>query len=163
MNKIKHMSLVLPMDEDGIWLACKKAKSFGHGKYNGAGGKYVVPELLISGAEREMKEEFGITARQLEKVAELIFKGPAATDVDRVVHAYFARGLHFGERLCDEMGDLQHFPFHEIPYDGMWGTDLSWYVPTLAGLKVKGEYTFNPDETFTIDRLDFVKDFERQI
>ncbi len=76
-------TICLPIrDEREISLGLKLQK-VGAGLYNGYGGKRKGSETVEQTARRELKEEAGIEAEDLEKVAELTFLWPDKPDWTR--------------------------------------------------------------------------------
>lgn len=53
----------------------------------------------LSAAERELREETGITAREFEYMGPLY---PTCAYSNEVIHLYWAKGLSFGDRHLDE-------------------------------------------------------------
>lgn len=60
-NKVLTLLLVLNKEKNEILLGMKK-RGFGVGKWNGFGGKISSQETILEAAQRELKEEAGITA-----------------------------------------------------------------------------------------------------
>lgn len=64
-----------------------------------AGKLDYVGEDPLSAAERELREETGITAREFEYMGPLY---PTCAYSNEVIHLYWANGLSFGDRHLDE-------------------------------------------------------------
>ena len=76
--------------------------------------------LFRSAARRELREETGITARELLPLGPFY---PAAAYSDEVIWMYLARGLTFGEQQLDddEFLNLQAVPLEELARDVLAG------------------------------------------
>ena len=84
-------------------------------------GKLDAPdEDPLEAAQRELREETGITARELIPLGPFY---PAAAYSDEVIWMYLARGLTFGEQQLDddEFLNLQAVPLEELARDVLAG------------------------------------------
>lgn len=127
-----------------ILLAMKKV-GFGRGKWNGAGGRVEEGETIWDAMRREMKEEFGITQIELERVAEITFlfpEVPREKQLDRIVHVFITRKWE-GEPVESREMKPRWFPVKEIPYDEMWSDDYLWLPRVLQGEKITAKFSFD--------------------
>ncbi len=140
--------------EKELLLAMKK-RGFGQGKWNGVGGKLDLrkDKDILETAERELKEEVGIKAKILERVAILSFYFPYQKKWNQNVYVYFAKNWQGEPKETEEMRP-KWFKFSELPFDEMWSDDKFWLPKVLAGEKVKAEFIFKPGEI--IDSYKFI-------
>jgi 8-oxo-dGTP diphosphatase len=126
-----------------ILLGMKKT-GFGHGKYNGFGGKIKEGESVEQGAARELEEECGLIVKgsQLEHVGVLDFIFPANKALQHDVHIFVARAW-LGQAVETEEMKPKWFSLNEIPYKQMWQDDIYWLPKILAGEKVSGRVVFS--------------------
>ena len=88
--------------------------------YGLPGGLIEPGETPEEAARRELREETGITARELIPLGPFY---PAAAYSDEVIWMYLARGLTFGEQQLDddEFLNLQAVPLEELARDVLAG------------------------------------------
>jgi 8-oxo-dGTP pyrophosphatase MutT (NUDIX family) len=123
-----------------VCLAMKK-RGFGLGRWNGTGGKVTNEETIENAARRETKEEIGIDAKDISKVAELSFGFVNNPSWNQTVHVYFCSEWT-GEPTESEEMSPKWFPVPEIPYSSMWPDDIFWLPRVIAGEKIKASFTF---------------------
>ena len=136
-------TICLPIrDEREISLGLKLQK-VGAGLYNGYGGKKKDGETIEQTARRELKEEAGIDAEHLEKVAELTFLWPDKPDWDQLVHVYITRRWT-GEVYAAEPDKIlpEWIALDRVPYDKMMPADRHWLKRVLEGEKVKATFVY---------------------
>jgi 8-oxo-dGTP diphosphatase/2-hydroxy-dATP diphosphatase len=126
-----------------ILLGMKK-RGFGAGRYNGFGGKVEPAETIHEAAVRELKEEAGITVRDLDRVGVLTFTFDSNDDMLEV-HIFKATDFA-GEAGESEEMVPEWFALSRIPYDRMWSDDRIWLPYLLAGKKFTGAFHFDTDE-----------------
>lgn len=112
-------------------LLGKKNRGFGHGKWNGYGGKLENDECIFKGALRELHEESGLT---LDK-NDLIYLGyneykQKSDDFSRVVHIFTAEIVKGELKESEEMSEPCWFNFEAIPYENMW-PDSKYWLPLI--------------------------------
>jgi len=120
-----------------------KKTGYGHGKYNGFGGKLEAGETPAEAAVRELAEECGLTvdASQLELVGRLLFTFPANPEIDHDVHIYIVRAWQGAPAETSEMRPAW-FDVADIPYAEMWADDTYWLPAVLKGKKISGNVVF---------------------
>lgn len=123
-----------------VCLAMKK-RGFGVGRWNGVGGKVSEGETIEGAAVREAKEEIGVEAKGLKKVAELSFAFPANPSWDQMVHAYLVETWEGIPAESEEMSP-KWFAAKDIPFDGMWPDDIFWLPHVLEGKAVRAKFSF---------------------
>ena len=121
-----------------------KKRGFGAGKWNGFGGKVAQGEFVNEAAERELKEESGITAKELELMGNLIFEYPASGEEEIEVAVYRVNRFAGEPKESEEMKP-QWFSEDAIPYGDMWPDDKEWLPLFLQGHKFFGKFTFDKE------------------
>jgi len=113
-------------------LLQKKSQGFGVGKWNGPGGKKKPGETIIESGIREVKEETGITLKNLQKMGELEFIFVYNEKSNFLTHVFVCRDWE-GEPKDLGEGELKWFKIKDIPIDEMWDDDQYWLKPLLGG------------------------------
>ncbi len=134
-------TIVFPVRDDCIFLATKKRK-VGAGFLNGWGGKKKLGDVTIEDtARRELKEESGVTAQNLEKVAVVEFFEGCILIFE--CHIFFCHEWQ-GE-LCepDEMGKPELYELSGLPFDRMMDADKKWLSVVCAGQKIRAQVWYN--------------------
>ena len=128
-----------------VLMGLKKA-GFGLGKVTGFGGKVEPGETIVAAAAREMEEETGIhvSTQDLVPVARLTFRFPARPEWTQQVHVFFARSWQGRAVEGREMAPVW-FGVDSLPFDEMWQDGAHWLLPILAGRRIQGWFTFQPD------------------
>ncbi|BBN02616.1 8-oxo-dGTP diphosphatase [Marchantia polymorpha subsp. ruderalis] len=149
----KLLTLVIIHSDGKVLLGLKK-RGFGKGYYNGFGGKVEKGETIDQAAARELQEESGVTATDMEKRGILTFhfdNDPLAWEV----HVYYATKFLGEPCETDEMAPTW-FSVADIPYDVMWSDDPLWYPLLLAGQQFKGDFCFTNTTTLTSHTIEVV-------
>lgn len=137
----KKLTLAIIRRDSEVLLGMKK-RGFGAGKWNGFGGKVEPDETVEAAARRELREEAGIEAAELERIGILDFKFQGNPEILEV-HVF--RGERFsGEPREGEEMRPQWFDADAIPYGEMWPDDRLWLPLFLEGRKFKGRFLFGP-------------------
>jgi len=127
---------------DKLLLGMKK-RGFGEGWYNGFGGKLEEGESLEEAAFREMKEESGVIARNLNKVG--ILKFDFIDEREHLeVHVFHVTDYE-GEPVESEEMKPEWFHVDEIPFNKMWPDDIHWLPLFLEGNLFEGVFSFDKD------------------
>jgi 8-oxo-dGTP diphosphatase / 2-hydroxy-dATP diphosphatase len=122
-----------------ILLGMKK-RGFGEGKWNGFGGKVDESETLEEAAKRELEEEAGIEAAQLEKSGILNFEFRGSSEILEV-HVFKSESFSGEPKESEEMKPKWFF-IDEIPFREMWPDDIYWFPLFLRNKKFKGDFVF---------------------
>jgi 8-oxo-dGTP diphosphatase / 2-hydroxy-dATP diphosphatase len=119
-----------------------KKRGFGMGKWNGFGGKVDEGETIEEAAKRELFEEAGITAGNLEKLGVLDFSWKGKEDDVLQVHIFKVKEFS-GEPQEGEEMKPQWFDVDKIPFEKMWADDVYWFPLFLEGKEFKGRFMFD--------------------
>jgi 8-oxo-dGTP pyrophosphatase MutT (NUDIX family) len=144
---MKQATLSLLVKENEILLAMKK-RSFGIGKWNGAGGKFDPgkgDKTIVDAAARETKEEIGVDIKNPEKVGVMHFHFPYKPEWDQDVHLFLVKNWEGEPQESEEMAPAW-FSFDKIPYDKMWDDDKHWLPHILKGEKIEADFIFREGE-----------------
>ncbi len=149
-NPLRNSTLVFLIKRSGeqishICLAMKK-RGFGMNRWNGAGGKVEGEETIEQAAKRETKEEIGVEANTLSKIAELSFFFPHNAAWNQLVHVYFCESWN-GEPTESEEMRPEWFAVENIPFPDMWPDDIFWLPEALRGSLIRGTFTFGEKES----------------
>jgi 8-oxo-dGTP diphosphatase/2-hydroxy-dATP diphosphatase len=148
----KRLTLTLVRRGSHILLGMKK-RGFGEGRWNGFGGKVMQGETVEGAALRELHEEAGITAEQLEKVGVLDFQFTTRPDEELEVHV-FGAGKYTGEPCESEEMRPAWFSINALPYPDMWPDDIFWMPLYLAGKKFTGRFVFDAHDNILEQALE---------
>lgn len=148
----KFSTLVFLRKDDHVLLGLKK-RGFGEGKWNGIGGKPDRDESILDAAKRELQEEIGVVAKELEHVAKLSFSFDANADWNQTVYVFIVNSW-IGQPVETEEMHPQWFTIDSIPFDSMWEDDAYWLPPVLEGKKITGDFQFNADQKLSSHRVD---------
>ena len=124
-----------------------KKRGFGVGKWNGVGGKVKDGESVYEAMVRETFEEVGVTVKESQKVAELVFynyDGSNSLDANMLVDVYIATAWDGDPIESDEMAP-KWFDLSNLPYDQMWSDDRYWLPEILKGRRVRFSALFSGD------------------
>jgi 8-oxo-dGTP pyrophosphatase MutT (NUDIX family) len=146
--KIIEATLVLIYDADQILLGMKK-RGFGAGRWNGFGGKVKKNEKIHEAAQRELKEEIGVSVSHNDR---MFFRGRIdfsfENKKEEVQIVYF-----FSVNTADIVGKPeetsemrpQWFFYDAIPYHAMWPDDQYWLPLFLKGKDLSGSVILSTD------------------
>ena len=121
-----------------------KKRGFGMGKWNGFGGKVNEGETIEDATKRELLEESGLTAANLEKVGVLQFSWQGKEEDILEVHSFNALDFSGEPQETEEMKP-QWFNINEIPFEKMWPDDKYWVPLFLEGKKFEGKFLYDDD------------------
>ncbi len=144
------------ISKDAKLLLGMKKRGFGLGKWNGFGGKVENGESLEDSAKREIFEETGLRALQLELAGVIDFE---YLGKDKKVQVSFFKVTEFeGRPVETEEMRPQWFGVTGIPIKDMWPDDEYWLPLLLAGKKFKGEFVYEGYEKIISHKLDILQD-----
>lgn len=142
MRKITTLCLI--KKDDKLLLGMKK-RGFGVGRWNGFGGKVTEGETIMQAAKREMQEECGVLAQEIEQFGLLDFSW-ASKPEDVIEVNVFKINKWQGEPQESEEMKPGWFDLKEIPYEQMWDDDKHWLPLFLQGKKIKGKFIFDDND-----------------
>jgi 8-oxo-dGTP diphosphatase/2-hydroxy-dATP diphosphatase len=124
-----------------------KKRGFGAGRWNGAGGKVEKDETILQGAQRELKEEFGVTAVNPEQIGILFFEfDPQYEERLLECHVFKANSYNGQPEETEEMKPAW-FPVNNLPYDKMWPDDRHWFKYMLQNKRFVAHFIFSNFDT----------------
>ncbi len=124
-------------------LLGKKKRGFGAGRWNGFGGKVAPGETLEQAASRELEEEAGLQAEDLEKFGVLDFSFEGSQKIIGV-HIFRTTNYQGQPRESEEMRP-RWFKVEEIPFQEMWPDDAYWMPLFLEQRPFTGSFHFDRD------------------
>jgi len=135
----KILTLCIVYKHPKVLLGYKK-RGFGAGRWNGFGGKVEDGESVEEAARRELLEEVGLTATEVEDAGQLSF---AFKDSGEKLKVFVFKVNHFSgkERETEEMKPKWFF-LDEVPFREMWPDDVYWMPLFFAGRKFSGSFIF---------------------
>ena len=136
----KLLTLCVVHQDSRILLGMKK-RGFGEGRWNGFGGKVHDGETLDAAARRELTEEAGIIAQDMEKAGILTFIFKEKEEEPLEAHIFSASTFEGEPYETEEMAP-RWFPVDEIPYHAMWPADQYWLPLLLHGKRFTGTIIF---------------------
>lgn len=146
---MKDTTLCFLVRNGKVLLGMKK-RGFGAGKWNGLGGKVKDGECIKEAAVREFREECGVSAGRLEKLAELDFAFSCKKEWDQLVHVFVAKEW---KGMPKETGEMKPcwFGVKSLPFESMWQDDPHWLPLVLEGKKVRARFVFGEDNESIAD------------
>lgn len=136
----KLLTLCIIRKESEILLGMKK-RGFGEGRWNGFGGKVEEGESIEDAARRELLEESGIRAIDIEKRGILNFSFESDPKILEV-HIFLIKNYEDDPVETEEMLP-QWFSIENIPFEQMWTDDILWLPVFLNDKKFKGKFFFD--------------------
>jgi 8-oxo-dGTP pyrophosphatase MutT (NUDIX family) len=140
----QQLTLALVHTDTHILLGLKK-RGLGEGRWNGFGGKVRTGEAIEDAARRELREECGIEATELEPRGTLVMEYASRADILEI--HLFRVGSFTGSPTETEEMRPHWFRLVDIPFDRMWPDDRHWLPLFLAGKKFEGTFYFLDDDT----------------
>jgi len=147
----KQLTLCIVHQGDKVLLGMKK-RGFGSGRWNGFGGKVEMGESVESAARRELREEVGIEAGNLQEVGVIDFdfkENPGVLEVHIFKCVDFS-----GEPAESEEMRPRWFDIDTIPFDEMWPDDRFWLPLLLAGKRFRGRFLFGSGDVILEKKLE---------
>ncbi|KAL3876432.1 hypothetical protein ACJMK2_034281 [Sinanodonta woodiana] len=154
----KLLTLVFVRESTRILLGLKK-RGFGMGRWNGFGGKVESGETIVQAAYRELKEESGLEAKNLQEVGLLKFEFVGDPQILEV-HVFTSSEYEGQPTESSEMKP-QWYDIDSIPFDKMWPDDKWWFPLLLKGSKFSGYFLFEGHDdvlNYTLEEVDSLKE-----
>lgn len=151
----KLLTLCLVLDGKNVLLGMKK-RGWGEGRWNGFGGKVEQGEEIEEAARRELFEEAGIHAYDLNKKGVVEFEYLDTGD-NMEVHIFMACD-YTGSPVESEEMFPKWFNVQEIPFDQMWPDDLYWLPVFLKNKNFKGKFVFENKDKIISHELEVLND-----
>ncbi len=139
----RKATLCFVREGDKILLGMKK-RGFGAGRWNGFGGKVNPGENILEAAKRELQEESGLVADEMNLVGVISFEydyQDYLTEVSVFDIKSYAGVLSESEEMRPEW-----FALGNIPYKEMWPDDLIWLPEFLNGKKITASFVYDKDD-----------------
>ncbi|MBI2055607.1 MAG: 8-oxo-dGTP diphosphatase [Candidatus Sungbacteria bacterium] len=149
-DKEKKILTLCVIHQHPMVLLGMKKRGFGAGRWNGFGGKVKDGETIDDAVLRELREEAGVTAGEIERLGLIDFEFRGNPEILEV-HIFRGRHIEGEPRESEEMRP-QWFHVNEIPFQEMWPDDKHWFPLFLAGNKFRGKCFF--DESGNILDID---------
>ena len=140
MPNKKPLTLCVIHDHPRVLLGMKK-RGFGAGRWNGFGGKIEEGETVEEAAIRELREESGLEATEIEKRGIIEFEFENDPKVMEV-HIFHVKSFKGEPEETEEMKP-QWFETHAMPYTEMWPDDIHWIPILLSGKRFTGTFLFD--------------------
>jgi len=147
----KVLTICLLREGSMVLLGLKK-RGFGEGRWNGFGGKVQEGETIEEAAKRELLEECGLSAGELEKFGQLDFEFHDKRGEILEVHLYRCESFEGNPQESDEMMP-QWFHVSKIPFEQMWPDDSYWFPLYLEGKKFTGRFLFGENDSILEHKL----------
>ena len=138
--------------KDGRILLIRKKRGLGAGKINGPGGRREPGETFDDCAVREVREELGVTPRDVVKLGEHRFQ--FVDGYSTFAYVYRASAFDGVPIETDEAAPLW-FGVGEIPFHEMWEDDRYWLPLVVEGRRFSGQWIFDGDRMLDY-RLDVI-------
>jgi len=151
----KILTLCLVVDSKKILLGMKK-RGWGEGRWNGFGGKVEEGETIEEAAKRELLEESGICANNLEKKGVVNFE---YLDDGKLMEVHIFKVCGYSGTITESEEMMpQWFDVFEIPFDQMWPDDLHWLPVFLKDKNFKGKFVFENKDKIISHELEILND-----
>jgi 8-oxo-dGTP diphosphatase len=137
--KIFLETLIYPIKDNKI-LLIKKKRGLGKGLWNGPGGKLEKNETPEEAARRELKEEVGLIAKDIEFKGFLEFFEIKEKEL-HYVYVFITKNFEGKEKETEEAYP-NWFEIDNIPLKEMWEDDKYWLPKLLQGFKIYGKFKF---------------------
>lgn len=139
-------------------LLARKQSGPGQGRWNFFGGRIETGESPAACAVRELAEESGLVAEEMdiEQVAKLTcqFADMPAWEL----HVFRVKRWEGELTASAEMGLGQWFPIDDLPFSDMWPGDRRWLPLVLAGKKIQALISYRARDDHEVPDFAWVED-----
>jgi 8-oxo-dGTP diphosphatase / 2-hydroxy-dATP diphosphatase len=142
-SKVKIVQTLCIVYKYPEMLLGMKKRGFGMGKWNSFGGKVKTGEKIEDAAKRELKEEIGIDAVEMQKVGIIDFDFENSNESPEV-HFFWVKKWIGRPSESEEMRPTW-FNVTDIPLDKMWPDDKYWIPLFLDDKKFRGKFAFDSE------------------
>lgn len=132
-----------------VLLQLRTGGLFGEGLWNGPGGHVEDGESPKQAAVREVREETGLTVRDLLYHGILTYYFGEAAEPAYLVHI-FSTDCFEGDPRPSREGQLEWFSENHLPYGHMFPDEPHWVPSLLAGYSFHGTFRISDDLTQVI-------------
>lgn len=134
--------MLLRRDDD--LLLGEKLTGFGAGRVVAPGGHVEPSESPLAAAVRETHEETGLVVHDTTLCARLEFAFPVRPAWDLRLEV-FTSTMYAGTLVPSSELAPWWCPVEELPLERMWDDDRYWLPRVLAGERLRGAFTYAPD------------------
>lgn len=135
-------TLIFVIRDDEVFLMRKK-RGLGAGMITAPGGRVEGTETLAQCACRELDEEMGLQAGQLDWAGQIKFE---FTDGYRLQVHVFKTFDAVGDAVESEEGIPLWTKWDQIPYKEMWADDPLWIPHLKANQLFSGQFVFEKEQ-----------------
>ncbi len=144
-KKLRKVTLCFLLNKDKVLLGFKK-RGFGKGKWNGIGGKPQEKETIKKAAIREIKEEVGISVKNIKRMGKIDFYFKNNPEFNQRVIIFICSKWKNEPIETDEMRP-RWFSVSRLPFKKMWHDDMYWLPKVLSGQKINAWFLFDENES----------------
>lgn len=132
-------------------LLGEKRRGFGTGRVVAPGGKIDAGESPAQAAVRELEEETGLLAQQVEGVGVITFRFAGHPNDDRIAHVFRTVEVTGQVTPSDELS-ATWIDTAAVPYQRMWADSRHWLPFAMDGALGAPEFVYAPDRV-TLARI----------